>query len=436
MNGYAIQQNTANQPLLFLLISSADHISPLTGATATAVISKAGGAFGSPAGAVSEVGDGWYKVAPNATDSDTLGPLALHATATGADPCDMLYMIVAYDPLDATNLGLSALPTDAPGAASGLPQLDGSGHLLAYSVSQPVTVGTNDDKAGYSLATAPPTAAQIAAAVMGDVTDTVGADVVAILQILDGLTDSSDRAQLTAHALAMAPTGGGGSVTVAGYAAGQDPASYILATPANKLATDATGAAAANVTQWLGKECEPTAVDGVPIVDVHYGEGIADTAEAQGGSITTAVLAASESLSIDLTNQYIAFLTGACANQARMITASSAVGTQVTVTVDHAWDGGAMPMSGDLYRLGGYGLVTLRLDQRLGAARAVDGLADTDLTLNDACHGAIASAAGPEDASSGTSLVVKTPGGTTFRTFTITTSATNPFGTNFPVSRQ
>jgi hypothetical protein len=39
-------------------------------------------------------------------------------------------------------------------------------------VVAPVTVGVNGDKAGYSLATAPPTAAQVAAAVLTDTTDT------------------------------------------------------------------------------------------------------------------------------------------------------------------------------------------------------------------------------------------------------------------------
>lgn len=76
------------------------------------------------------------------------------------------------------------------------------------------------------------------------------------------------------------------------------------------------------------------------------------------------------------------------------------------------------------------------LTQALGAARALDTIADTSLTINDGFHCAIAAAAGKENASSGTSLVVQTPfTGTTLRTFTLTTSATNPFGSTFPVSR-
>lgn len=68
----------------------------------TVTISKNGGSFASPSGTVSEVGNGVYKVAGNATDSNTLGPLWLHATATGADPCDDVFPVVGYDP-QATN---------------------------------------------------------------------------------------------------------------------------------------------------------------------------------------------------------------------------------------------------------------------------------------------------------------------------------------------
>lgn len=98
---YAIKQSTTEAPLLFLLIASSDHITGKTGASPSVSISKAGGAFSSPAGAVTEIGNGWYQVAGNATDTSTLGPLTLHATATGADPTDCVVAeIVAYDPQD------------------------------------------------------------------------------------------------------------------------------------------------------------------------------------------------------------------------------------------------------------------------------------------------------------------------------------------------
>lgn len=106
--GYQVSQDNTTEPLLFLLVSSVDHITPLTGASPTVTLSKNGGAFASPAGAISEVGNGWYAVAANATDANTLGPLVLHATATSADPADDQYDVV--DPL-ANATSLPGVPT-------------------------------------------------------------------------------------------------------------------------------------------------------------------------------------------------------------------------------------------------------------------------------------------------------------------------------------
>ena len=81
-----------------------------TGKTPTVTLSKNGGAFASPAGAVTELANGWYSVAGNATDSGTLGPLLLHATAADCDPTDEVFEVVAYDPA-LTSLGLSLAKT-------------------------------------------------------------------------------------------------------------------------------------------------------------------------------------------------------------------------------------------------------------------------------------------------------------------------------------
>lgn len=90
---YDIKLGTPEE-LVFLMISSSDHISPALGLTPTVVLSKNGGAFAAVVGAVSEIGDGWYKVAADEDDQDTLGPLILHATAGGADPTDVVYHVV------------------------------------------------------------------------------------------------------------------------------------------------------------------------------------------------------------------------------------------------------------------------------------------------------------------------------------------------------
>jgi hypothetical protein len=97
--GYPIDLNNTTEPLIFLMVDSTDHITGKTGASPTVTISKNGGVFASPAGAITEVGNGFYQVAANATDANTLGPLALHATAAGCDPTDEVYDIGTYSTL-------------------------------------------------------------------------------------------------------------------------------------------------------------------------------------------------------------------------------------------------------------------------------------------------------------------------------------------------
>lgn len=85
---FSYKKNQTASPLVFLMISSVDHISPALGVSPVVTLSKNGGSFSAAAGVVSEIGNGWYKVAPVAADFNTEGPLALHATAATADPTD------------------------------------------------------------------------------------------------------------------------------------------------------------------------------------------------------------------------------------------------------------------------------------------------------------------------------------------------------------
>lgn len=90
---YDLAKASTSRPLLFRLVAAADHVTPITGASPTVTLSKNGAAFASPAGAVTELANGWYKVAGNATDTDTAGPLVLYATAATADPCTVCYQV-------------------------------------------------------------------------------------------------------------------------------------------------------------------------------------------------------------------------------------------------------------------------------------------------------------------------------------------------------
>lgn len=83
-----LKQSTARNLMVFL-VDSADHVTGKTGLTLTITASKDGGAFGSISPTVTERGNGWYNVALTGTHTDTLGDLALHITATNADPCDL-----------------------------------------------------------------------------------------------------------------------------------------------------------------------------------------------------------------------------------------------------------------------------------------------------------------------------------------------------------
>ena len=142
------QQNSTSHPLSFLMVSSSDHLTGVTGITPTVTISKDGGAFAAPSGAVTELANGWYSLAGNATDRNTLGAFLLHATGTGCDPMDRDYTIVGYDPFNGVNLGITAVPNAVAAASGGLPTVgtstgqinpDGTGKvsLAAASIDIP-----------------------------------------------------------------------------------------------------------------------------------------------------------------------------------------------------------------------------------------------------------------------------------------------------------
>jgi hypothetical protein len=166
------KQSTAKNVML-KAYDSADHVAPATGKTLTVTLSKDGGAFAAAGGSVTEISAGWYKVALNTTDTNTLGDLVIRATASGTDDIERIAQVVAVDLADAAGLGLSRLDQTigsrmatftytAPDAAATVASAvwaAGTRTLSAFGFS--VTADTVSDKTGYSLATAPPTAAQI-----------------------------------------------------------------------------------------------------------------------------------------------------------------------------------------------------------------------------------------------------------------------------------
>ncbi len=88
-----IQGTSFNQT--FILVSSTDHISPLLGASPTVLISKAGGSFATASGTAYEVGNGWYAIPLGPVDTNTVGELSFHCTATGADDTDFSDQVIS-----------------------------------------------------------------------------------------------------------------------------------------------------------------------------------------------------------------------------------------------------------------------------------------------------------------------------------------------------
>ncbi len=128
------------------------HIEHNTGLTPAVTISKNGGAFGAALGAVTEIGHGWYALAANATDRNTLGDFTLHADAAEDHTGDHTFAIVAHNPFEAIwaiQLSLVNI-TNCIGAftGSGVNTLLGFFKaLLSKSATLPTDVGGTFDPA-------------------------------------------------------------------------------------------------------------------------------------------------------------------------------------------------------------------------------------------------------------------------------------------------
>lgn len=109
-----LKQSTATDRYVFM-VDSTDHVTGKTGLTLTIAAGKAGGAFASITPTVTERGNGWYTLSLSTTDTNTLGDLALHVTAGGADPTDKLFNVVAN--LEADTFGRLGAPAGASHAA-------------------------------------------------------------------------------------------------------------------------------------------------------------------------------------------------------------------------------------------------------------------------------------------------------------------------------
>lgn len=108
--------STTTYPIVFMMVDSTDHVTGETGLTPTVTLSKNGGGYAAAAGAVSEIANGLYALAGNATDRDTLGELWVHADGgAGVDMSDFKVDIVSHDPYGDINEILTDTGTTIPG---------------------------------------------------------------------------------------------------------------------------------------------------------------------------------------------------------------------------------------------------------------------------------------------------------------------------------
>jgi len=118
------QIDTTGYPILFPCFNSNDHISYVTGAIVSSIISKNGSSFVNTSGTIVEIGSGWYRLNGHISDRNTLGECLLRFSATGVDSYESRYTIIPFDPFDSVRLGLTSLPNASAGTSFGLPVND------------------------------------------------------------------------------------------------------------------------------------------------------------------------------------------------------------------------------------------------------------------------------------------------------------------------
>lgn len=103
-----LTQSTVRNLMVFL-VSSTDSKTGQSGLALTVTASKDGAAFATITPTVTDLGSGWYNLALTTTHTNTLGDLAFHITASGADACDF------KAPVEAARTGIVATNNDKTG---------------------------------------------------------------------------------------------------------------------------------------------------------------------------------------------------------------------------------------------------------------------------------------------------------------------------------
>jgi hypothetical protein len=152
-----LRQSTASQEVLIgPFLDDADGKTAETGLTIANTdikVWKTGGTTEASknSGGGTHIAAGRYYAVLDATDTDTIGPLEINVAVSGALPVKLRCCVLDEAVFDAL-FGTVALATATN---------------ITANVANGVTVTTNNDKTGYSLTTAPPTAVENADALLG-----------------------------------------------------------------------------------------------------------------------------------------------------------------------------------------------------------------------------------------------------------------------------
>jgi hypothetical protein len=200
---------------LTVFMTDTDHITGKTGLTLTITASKAGAAFGSITPTVTELVNGWYALALTASHTDTLGDLAFHITASGADPTDLVLQVranVLGDTLpaslaDKTGFALTAAYDPAKTAAQAADLATVAGYIdTEVAAIKAKTDNLPSDPADQSVLEAALAAlplAPSAAAIRAEI-DSASTQLAAIKAKTDNLpTDPADQSLLIAAIAAI-----------------------------------------------------------------------------------------------------------------------------------------------------------------------------------------------------------------------------------------
>jgi len=94
MPGFMWEQSQQNRITFVMVDASGNEVSGL-GAGFTLEIAKNGGAFAASGGTKAEMSDGWYTYLSTAAEADTVGPVSIRVTGTGAIQQNLEYVVKA-----------------------------------------------------------------------------------------------------------------------------------------------------------------------------------------------------------------------------------------------------------------------------------------------------------------------------------------------------